>query len=370
MTRGTLPCRKPGIRTSLATCFKRESKASCSSSPETSTASLTVFPSRSLRVVFTSFLSLLLRGCYPNAGERTRTSTSKTHDPKSCASAIPPHPPTLRGSVLNRALRGERRDLNPRPLGPQPSALPTELRSPCLYNHRRSPRCQTPSLGAPGRIRTCGPRIRSPLLYPAELQALGSNTAAVASGRRKSGRRGSNPRHSAWKADALPTELHPPASPCRPSRTVVGTRGFEPPTPCSQSRCATRLRHVPTAAHPWLRPREYSVFGRAPDPWLLTPGPFLHYTGNVDRGPVVRRRRAREDLGHRRSGLHRLARERQPAGSGPRRGHRRQSDQRQTGEPPGGGPRSTRSTSARTPSRKSSGRRRRKSWSITPPISM
>jgi hypothetical protein len=26
--------------------------------------------------------------------------------------------------------RGERRDLNPRPLGPQPSALPTELRSP------------------------------------------------------------------------------------------------------------------------------------------------------------------------------------------------------------------------------------------------
>ena len=27
-----------------------------------------------------------------NAGERIRTSTSKTHDPKSCASAIPPHP--------------------------------------------------------------------------------------------------------------------------------------------------------------------------------------------------------------------------------------------------------------------------------------
>ena len=26
---------------------------------------------------------------------------------------------------------------------------------------------------------------------------------------------------------------------------VVGERGFEPPTPCSQSRCATRLRHSP-----------------------------------------------------------------------------------------------------------------------------
>jgi hypothetical protein len=26
---------------------------------------------------------------------------------------------------------------------------------------------------------------------------------------------------------------------------VVGARGFEPPTPCSQSRCATRLRYAP-----------------------------------------------------------------------------------------------------------------------------
>ena len=28
---------------------------------------------------------------------------------------------------------------------------------------------------------------------------------------------------------------------------VVGAEGFEPPTLCSQSRCATRLRHAPTA---------------------------------------------------------------------------------------------------------------------------
>jgi hypothetical protein len=26
---------------------------------------------------------------------------------------------------------------------------------------------------------------------------------------------------------------------------VVGTAGFEPATPCSQSRCAAKLRHVP-----------------------------------------------------------------------------------------------------------------------------
>src|SRR5436305_13701577 len=27
---------------------------------------------------------------------------------------------------------------------------------------------------------------------------------------------------------------------------MVGARGFEPPTPCSQSRCANRLRYTPT----------------------------------------------------------------------------------------------------------------------------
>src|SRR5438309_12067721 len=30
-----------------------------------------------------------------------------------------------------------------------------------------------------------------------------------------------------------------------PPAAVVGARGFEPPTSCSQSRCATRLRHAP-----------------------------------------------------------------------------------------------------------------------------
>ena len=28
-------------------------------------------------------------------------------------------------------------------------------------------------------------------------------------------------------------------------RELVGVEGFEPPTPCSQSRCATRLRYTP-----------------------------------------------------------------------------------------------------------------------------
>ena len=33
---------------------------------------------------------------------------------------------------------------------------------------------------------------------------------------------------------------------------MVGAEGFEPPTLCSQSRCATRLRYAPTCVHVWL----------------------------------------------------------------------------------------------------------------------
>ena len=41
---------------------------------------------------------------------------------------------------------------------------------------------------------------------------------------KKSGRRGSNSRHSAWKADALPTELLPQKN----KNMTVGRTGFEP----------------------------------------------------------------------------------------------------------------------------------------------
>ena len=66
-------------------------------------------------------------------------------------------------------------------------------------------------IGAPGRIRTCDLKIRSLLLYPAELRALDvatsrrDETRSGALGRHSewSGRRASNPRPSAWKADAL-----------------------------------------------------------------------------------------------------------------------------------------------------------------------
>ena len=57
-----------------------------------------------------------------------------------------------------------------------------------------------------------------------------------------SGRRGSNSRHSAWKADALPTELLPLA------RSNVGVIGFEPiqsKTTDLQSAPALQLRRTP-----------------------------------------------------------------------------------------------------------------------------
>src|SRR5680860_960512 len=69
----------------------------------------------------------------------------------------------------------------------------------------------------------------------------------------------SNPRPTAWKSVALPTELHPPEPPALTQVTMVGTRGFEPPTSCSQSRCATRLRHVPPTEPGQHRPQNYSV---------------------------------------------------------------------------------------------------------------
>ena len=39
----------------------------------------------------------------------------------------------------------------------------------------------------------------------------------------------------------------------RPSTLSVGVAGFEPTTPCSQSRCATKLRHTPDRAQDTTR---------------------------------------------------------------------------------------------------------------------
>src|SRR5579863_656622 len=47
---------------------------------------------------------------------------------------------------------------------------------------------------------------------------------------------------------------------------MVGVRGFEPPTPSSRTRCATRLRYTPTAPVSCTTQRRYR---RAPNPAQL-----------------------------------------------------------------------------------------------------
>ena len=116
---------------------------------------------------------------------------------------------------------GGRWESNPRPQEPQSCALPAELRPP-HWRHRSGP---------PEWTRTTDLRIRSPLLCPAELQAGGS--------------------------------------PLRGG--MVGARGFEPPTPCAQGRCATRLRYTPT-------PRPLRL---AKDPRFRTKGEYMFRPAEV-----------------------------------------------------------------------------------------
>ena len=122
---------------------------------------------------------------------------------------------------------GERRGLNPRPPESQSGALPTELRPP----HQNRLRCLNVYLngycfqlhkfrsGAPGRNRTCNPRLRRPMLYPIELRA--------------------------QKLSCRPRLL---SDLQRKPKKLVGVERFELPTSCSQSRRATRLRYTPTSS--------------------------------------------------------------------------------------------------------------------------
>ncbi len=39
----------------------------------------------------------------------------------------------------------------------------------------------------------------------------------------------------------------------------IGVRGFEPPTPCSRSKCATRLRYTPNNSIKWILNNTYGL---------------------------------------------------------------------------------------------------------------
>ena len=80
-----------------------------------------------------------------------------------------------------------------------------------------------------------------------------------------SGRRDSNSRHSAWKADALPTELLPLVDLPRSAGLLWGVIGFEPiqsETTDLQSAPALQLRRTPDKQSALL----YETDGRSVEP--------------------------------------------------------------------------------------------------------
>jgi hypothetical protein len=56
---------------------------------------------------------------------------------------------------------------------------------------------------------------------------------------------------------------------------MVGARGFEPPTSCSQSKCATRLRHAPNEDF-------RGFYANPPDPAIFAADEFP--VGQIYRG--------------------------------------------------------------------------------------
>ena len=114
---------------------------------------------------------------------------------------------------------GDRWDSNPRRPESQSGALPTELRSPYSdsqivnYPTIQDVKASESSYSRDHVAKLARPTGLEPVTYGLE----GRCSIRLSYGRR-----------------------HVQAS------EMVGAEGFEPPTPCSQSRCATRLRHAPT----------------------------------------------------------------------------------------------------------------------------
>ena len=60
---------------------------------------------------------------------------------------------------------------------------------------------------------------------------------------------GIEPTWLAWKARALPLSYT--------RDNLVGAAGFEPATPCSQDRCATKLRYAPNRKINYIKFQQY-----------------------------------------------------------------------------------------------------------------
>ena len=102
--------------------------------------------------------------------------------------------------------------------------------------------------GAHDRIRTGDLILTKDALY--HLSYMGFSLCS--SDNKWSGKRDSNSRPSAWKADALPIELFPPGFPSSQGHNVVEGGGFEPP-----KALPTDLQSVPFS-HSGTPPREFA----------------------------------------------------------------------------------------------------------------
>jgi hypothetical protein len=91
------------------------------------------------------------------------------------------------------------------------------------------------SIGAPGRIRTCNPRLRRPVLYPL---SYGRNFDVIV----WSGQQDLNLRPSAPKADALPD--------CAMPRSLFRRASYAG-APCRGKPNRKLLLHLRHSRHPW-----------------------------------------------------------------------------------------------------------------------
>ncbi len=134
--------------------------------------------------------------------------------------------------------------------------------------------CAKYKTGAPGRIRTCHPRLRTTTVFTAMPEHVcGLDHIFAVSGMV---RMASTDPHELHKfprychftgfTDTAPSTItvsFPVMGPRFPPlegrcsirmsyeriKKLVGVEGFEPPTTCSQSRCATRLRYTPNISN-------------------------------------------------------------------------------------------------------------------------
>jgi hypothetical protein len=110
-----------------------------------------------------------------------------------------------------------------------------ELRPPCGEWARHSPKRGG---SAPGRTRTPNLRIRSPLLYPVELQGLGTLTRPVGGGPFERVK-GIEPSPPAWKAGALPLSY---------TRVLVIVNGWSGWSDLNRRPRAPKARALPNCA--------------------------------------------------------------------------------------------------------------------------